>query len=193
MCCSASALGGVGGGSCDQGGSGTWVSWWAWVKMPCHTGLEEEGPQSWLALKCYTSCLPVHGFVFTPCPSRNPINGEPQWGGYFQHLKSFLSRASCWSFLHELKMCSCDFFKWRPFIHLLFSADNCVKLHGLICTSMIHARCEICAPQWFHCRFMISRLPFPPVASMLLLPRSMQAALCCSSAWFAHLWCGWIC
>lgn len=60
--------------------------------------------------------------------------------------------------------CSCDFFKWRLFIRLPPPARDCVKLHGLICASMIRARREICAPLRFPRRFTISRLPFSSFA-----------------------------
>lgn len=60
--------------------------------------------------------------------------------------------------------CSRDFFKWRLFIRLPPPARDCVKLHGLICASMIRARREICAPPRFPRRFTISRLPFSSFA-----------------------------
>lgn len=71
--------------------------------------------------------------------------------------------------------CSYDFFKWKLFIRLPPPVRDCVKLHGLICASMIRARREICAPRRFPRRFTISRLPFPRLRVVVALCRSVAA------------------
>lgn len=136
--------------------------------MPqCHTGLGEEGPRRRLALKCNTSCLPSSRICFhSPASVGIQSVGEPQPGRkappapspvFIQGLVSELPPVTSSS-------CSCDFFKWRLFIRLPPPARDCVKLHGLICASMIRARREICAPPRFPRRFTISRLPFSSFA-----------------------------
>lgn len=104
---------------------------------------------------------PAFGFTYLfslPAPIGFQLNGEPQWGGYSNTLKSFYRGPYVRAFLHEPEPCFCDFFfKERPLPHFCVSADNCSKLYRLIYVLLIHRRCESCALHWSHCRFMFSR------------------------------------
>lgn len=74
--------------------------------------------------------------------------------------------------------CSYDFFKWKLFIRLPPPVHDCVKLHGLICASMVRAQHEICAPRRFLPRFTISRLPFPQLCVVIALCRAVAVFRC---------------
>lgn len=152
--------------------------------MPhCHTGLGEEGPRHRLALKCNTSCLPSSRICFHSRLARNSISGgaTAQSPVFIQGLVSKLPPVT-WS------SCSYDFFKWKLFIRLPPPVHDCVKLHGLICASMIRARREICAPRRFPRRFTISRLPFPPLCVVIAVSRAVAVFRCRSRFPSIHLY-----
>lgn len=78
-----------GGGNGDQEGNWTWVSWWVWVKRHATLALRKRVYRTGLL---WSVTCPAYGFMYLfslPAPVGFQPNGEPQWGGYSNTLKSF--------------------------------------------------------------------------------------------------------